>query len=98
MLDALYMQIAKEQYMTRQEMSTFLYKKYNTEVSVTCITRALQACQITWKTMRHVALQQLPQLRHFYQYLLKIAGVKATYCVFVDEFGINLFDALRTKG
>lgn len=98
MLDALYIQIAKEQHMTRQEMATFLYKKYGEEVSVTCITRALQAGQITWKTMRRVALQQLPQLRHFYQYLLKIAGVKAPHCVFVDESGMNPPDALRTKG
>lgn len=43
MLDALYIQIAKEQHITQQEMVTFLYKKYGEEVSVTCITRALQA-------------------------------------------------------
>lgn len=98
MLDALYSRLAKDQSLTRREMASFLYDKYGEEVSVTSITRALKSCQITCKTMRHVALQQLPELRHFYQYMLKISGVKSRHCVFVDESGINPPDALRRKG
>lgn len=98
MLDALYCQLAKDQSVTRQEMASFLYDKYGEEFSVTTITRALQSGQITCKTMRHVALQQLPELRHFYQYILQKCGVKAPHCVFIDESGINPPDALRRKG
>ncbi|KAJ6779524.1 hypothetical protein PWT90_07630 [Aphanocladium album] len=98
MQDSLYIYLANDQGKTREEMATFLFRKFGVDVSVTAISRALKNGQITWKTMRRVALQQLPELKHFYWYLLKQAGVKPRHCIFIDESGINPPDVLRKNG
>ncbi len=98
MLDWLLRSLAKEEDMTRLEMANALYGKFGVDVSVTAITRAMQSHKITWKIMRRVALQQKPELRHFYWRLLQLAGVKAEHAIFIDESGINQPDTLRRKG
>ena len=68
MPEALLHRLAKEEDMTRREMALFLYNEYGVDISQTTITRAMQSQHITWKIMRRVALQQRPELRHFFQY------------------------------
>lgn len=62
---ALYHQLEKEPDMNRREMVDFISDKFEEEVSVTSITRALDKRRITLKVMRRVAEQQKPELRHF---------------------------------
>lgn len=96
--DALCSQLIKEPDMVRREMITFIRDKFGEDVSVTSITRALQANRMTWKTMRRVAQQQRPELRHFYQYRLKMAGCRSYHLVFIDESGIDKPCVFRRKG
>lgn len=55
MRDALCSQLAREPDMVRREMVSFVRDKFEEDVSVTLITRALQASDMSWKTMRRVA-------------------------------------------
>ncbi len=64
--DSLCSHVSTEPDMVRREMADFIREKFDEDVSVTTITRALQASGLTWKTMRRVAQQQRPELRHFY--------------------------------
>lgn len=84
--------------MTRSEMIEAVYRRFAIDVSLSGITRAMQSRDITWKIMRRVAIQQRPELRHFYWRLLQLAGVKPFHCIFIDESGVSPPDVFRRKG
>lgn len=84
--------------MDRREMADFIGNRFNEDVSVTSITRALEKDRITLKVMRRVAQQQMPELRHFYQYRLKMLGCRSYHLVFIDESGFDKPCIFRRKG
>jgi SOS response regulatory protein OraA/RecX len=97
-LDTLYHRLAKEPDLDRRKIASFIRDKFNKEVSVTTITRALQTHRITLKVIRRVAEQQKPELRHFYQYRLKMLGCRSYHLVFINESGIDKPSVFRRKG
>lgn len=98
MRDALCHRLASDADMVRREMVTFIREAFGEDVSLSSISRALRASEMTWKTMRRVAQQQKPDLRHFYQYKLKMAGCRSYHLVFIDESGIDRSCVFRRKG
>ncbi|KAK7928432.1 hypothetical protein PG985_005430 [Apiospora marii] len=95
---ALCHQIAKEPDMDRREMMGFISKEFEVDVSATSISRALDKRTMTLKVMRRVAQQQKPELRHFYQYRLKMLGCRSYHLVFIDESGFDKPGMFRRKG
>lgn len=53
---------------------------------------------MTLKVVRRVAEQQKPELRHFYQYRLRMLGCRSYHLVFIDESGIDKPCVFRRKG
>jgi hypothetical protein len=95
---ALCHRLANESDMDRCEMVYFISEKFEEEVSVTSITRALDKHKMTFKVMRRVAEQQMSELRHFYQYRLKTLGCRSYHLVFIDESGFNKLCVFGRKG
>lgn len=95
---ALCHRLATEPDMDRHEMIDFISKKFEEDVSVTTVTRALDKHNMTLKIMRRVAEQQKPELRHFYQYRLKTLGCRSYHLVFIDESGFDKPGMYQRKG
>lgn len=68
--------LVEEPDLEQHEMVDFIDDKFEEGVTVTNIARALQRRRVTRKVMRRVAQQQKPELRHFYQYRLKMLGAR----------------------
>jgi len=98
MQNALRHQLAKDSDMTRREMVDFIRDKFEEDISVANISRTLKKHKMTFKVMRRVAEQQKPELRHFYQYRLKMLGCRSYHLVFIDESGIDKPCMFRRKG
>lgn len=75
--DALFYQLAEEPDMNQHGMADFIRSKFNEEVSVSTIARALQRRKISYKVMRRVAQQQNPDIQHFYYYRLKMLACRS---------------------
>ena len=96
--DALCLRLAKEPDMNLREMADFINEEFDKEVSVTTIFRTLNWRKISYKVMRRVAQQQMPDLQHFYYYRLKMLGCRSYHVVFVDESGISRPGMFQRKG
>lgn len=84
--------------MSQREMADFISKEFSEEVSVTTITRTLNQRKISYKVMRRIAQQQMPDLQHFYYYRLKLLRCRSYHMVFIDESGINRPGMFQHKG
>lgn len=95
---ALCHRLATEPDMDRHEMVDFISKKFDEDVSMTTVTRALDKHNMTLKLMRRVAEQQKLELRQFYQYRPKMLGCRSYHLVFIDESGFNKSGMYQRKG
>lgn len=81
--DALFDQLVKEPNMFRSEMIAFIRSEYEVDVSLSTITRLLQAAGWTRKNSSRVGEQQNPMLRDLYLY--KLTTCKSFQLIFIDD-------------
>ncbi|PWI63957.1 hypothetical protein PCL_01923 [Purpureocillium lilacinum] len=93
--DAVFDQLAKEPNMFRSEMIAFIRSNYDVDVSLSTITRLLQAAGWTRKNSSRVGEQQNPMLRDLYLY--KLTTCKSFQLIFIDESGQNRRTSHRSR-
>ncbi|KAK4206290.1 hypothetical protein QBC37DRAFT_270499, partial [Rhypophila decipiens] len=76
----------------------FSSEEFGEDVSPTTVARTLQKRKTTFKLMRRVAQQQVPDLQHYFYYLLRMMGCRSYHYIFIHESGFDRPGACRKKG